>query len=63
MVGGKEPTMEVEEMTSGDNGRRKDGGGGDKTISKKQKKQEKMSELDMTLHNLGYRITQSGKEG
>ena len=30
--GGKEPTLEVEDMTSGDNGRREDGGG-DKTIS------------------------------
>jgi len=30
--GGKEPTLEVEEMTSSDNGQRENGGG-DKTIS------------------------------
>ena len=63
-------------MTSSDNGRRENGGS-DKTISnsngdnnrikvnekEKQKKQEKISELDMMLHNLGYKITQGWTEG
>ena len=30
---------------------------------KNKKKTRKMSELDMMLHNLGYRITQGGTEG
>ena len=63
--GGKEPTLEVEEKISGDNGRREDGGS-DKTIINSNgnnnrievnEEEKKKSELDMILHNLGYRIT------
>ena len=70
--GGKEPTLEVEEMTSSDNDRRENGDS-DKTISNssgdynrikvnEEEKQEKMNELDMMLHNLGYKITQGGTD-